>query len=225
MSNPFRSMEEQPSKEENLHHLKDLSELRYLVIDEADRMLRKGQYEELNNILEVMRRSKYDSRKEMKRSIFTDSSLAIQQSEQLFDKVIFPKELPQTFIFSATMTVHSDIKLYFKRHGSKKVTRQKNPILDSAGCLTALLRRLNFRRNPIIIDVNHSRMGVHEQINEYGSIDNVIKCDSKDSVPQLRKEASVEPISRVSGLATNVVETMAQVPEADRDALLYKILW
>ena len=206
------------AQQQQRHHLHDLSGLRYLVIDEADRMLKKGQFAELGNVLDIIRSGR----------------IAGENGNSTNRVVVPPSVLPQTFIFSATMNVHDDIKLYFKNQNKKDKVRAAK-----AGSLDALLRRLRFRRNPVIIDANtHMNAAVGTDVKggedsddaddadaglaEGHDIDTDADVDAAEK--QTNGDSGGVAGAQASGLSSNVVETMIQVPEADRDAALYYVL-
>uniref|UniRef100_A0A182USU1 RNA helicase n=1 Tax=Anopheles merus TaxID=30066 RepID=A0A182USU1_ANOME len=75
-------------KSEN-HHLSKVADIRYLVIDETDRMLEKGHFEELKELLAL-----------------------INANEDA-------KKLRRNYIFSATLTMDHEMPTHIKRHPKK----------------------------------------------------------------------------------------------------------
>uniref|UniRef100_A0A023GNZ6 ATP-dependent RNA helicase n=1 Tax=Amblyomma triste TaxID=251400 RepID=A0A023GNZ6_AMBTT len=80
-------------------HVSDVSKVRYLVIDEADRMVEKGHFEDLTRLLEVMNAPSEESAEKRRR---------------------------QNFVFSATLTmVHDMPKRMKNKHKKHKLTEKE----------------------------------------------------------------------------------------------------
>ncbi|KAL3078898.1 hypothetical protein niasHS_014680 [Heterodera schachtii] len=88
-------------------HLADFSELRFLVVDEIDRMLEQGHFEELRHIVQDIHRDKKEQK--IRKSIASD------QTADPSDGIALPPL--QTLIFSATLTFTHHIPL---RRGKKE---------------------------------------------------------------------------------------------------------
>ncbi|KAF0464168.1 P-loop containing nucleoside triphosphate hydrolase protein [Gigaspora margarita] len=113
---------------ENDEYLNALRHTRFLVLDEADRMLEAGHFKELSYILSKLSRNRHEQ----------DDKI-IQ-----YDAKDFPKR--QTFIFSATLdnNLKSDI--------NRKKTL--NGTLNSQGTIAELMNRIEFRdSNPLYMDI------------------------------------------------------------------------
>ncbi|KAI9476623.1 P-loop containing nucleoside triphosphate hydrolase protein [Zychaea mexicana] len=110
-----------------------LKHIKYLVLDEADRMLEKGRFEELTNILDILSNKKQDT---------TDWP---EESEGSKTRVVKRDlESYQTFVFTATLG--KDIRYNIK---SRKKVGKKAP-----GSMEDLLERLELiDKDPAIVDI------------------------------------------------------------------------
>lgn len=82
-------------------HVSDVSKVRYLVIDEADRMVEKGHFEDLTHLLEVMNAPSEESTEKRRR---------------------------QNFVFSATLTMVHDIPKRMKNKPKKHKLTEKEKV-------------------------------------------------------------------------------------------------
>ncbi|CAG8458870.1 16842_t:CDS:10 [Cetraspora pellucida] len=115
---------------ENEEFINTLRHIRFLVLDEADRMLEAGHFKELNYILSILSRSKQERNDDNK--IMLDAK----------------RDIParQTFIFSATLDNN------FKSNPKRK--KPLNGILNSQGTIAELMNRIEFRdSNPLYVDI------------------------------------------------------------------------
>ncbi|TFL01653.1 P-loop containing nucleoside triphosphate hydrolase protein [Pterulicium gracile] len=109
--------------------------LRFLVLDEADRMIETGHFAEMENILRLTLR-------ETKGEV-------IEQDNDDEDNTSDGNNSLQTFIFSATMS--KDLQRNVKKRSRPRMTKKKAP----ASTLDELLLRLDFRDpDPEIIDLS-----------------------------------------------------------------------
>lgn len=139
------------ASESKRSYVSDLSGLRFLVIDEADRMIEQGHFKEVDEILKMIRTAK----NQKKGFTVTDAEL-IEESEKKGKK---EDELKlQKFIFSATMTVGESFKtkLLGKKAG-------RTPKTDS---VTQLFEKIGFAPpGPKIVDVSRKEI-IAENIQE-----------------------------------------------------------
>ncbi|KAL8925302.1 MAG: hypothetical protein Q9208_003592 [Pyrenodesmia sp. 3 TL-2023] len=122
-----------------------LTQTKFLVLDEADRLLTEGHYKELEEILNALDRT-------------TDDDQPSPPANQPTDR--------QTLIFSATFAPSLQSKL--SGHQKKK----SNP--SSADSLTHLISRLNFRSTPKFIDASpltHLPSSLSEHIIECSALE------------------------------------------------------
>ncbi|EGO03781.1 hypothetical protein SERLA73DRAFT_46424 [Serpula lacrymans var. lacrymans S7.3] len=114
---------------------KQLASLRYLILDEADRMVENGHFAELDNILRLtLRLSRF----------FETQDTEVQAHAETEDAL-------QTFVFSATLSkdLQRDLKKGYRPRIGKK-GRSK-----PASTLEDLVLRLDFRdANPEVIDIS-----------------------------------------------------------------------
>ncbi|KAF8814834.1 P-loop containing nucleoside triphosphate hydrolase protein, partial [Phlegmacium glaucopus] len=127
----------------------EIKGLRFLVLDEADRMIEAGHFVEVENILRLTLRDTIDDQ------IPTDfGDLPGDQVEQGEDKKEGIKDGLQTFVFSATLSkdLQRNLKKRFRPKGNKKhYKRDAAP----ASTLDDLLLRLDFRDpTPEVIDLS-----------------------------------------------------------------------
>ncbi|KAF8527117.1 P-loop containing nucleoside triphosphate hydrolase protein [Gautieria morchelliformis] len=126
-----------------------LRSLRFLVLDEADRMVEAGHFQELESILRITSRPPPD--------MDTDEAVPQETAEAIevpsIDKELAQErnEALQTFVFSATMS--KDLQRDLKRKGvSRSHTKRRE---DASSTLDDLLMKLDFRDpEPMIIDLS-----------------------------------------------------------------------
>ncbi|BEJ10856.1 hypothetical protein CspHIS471_0102780 [Cutaneotrichosporon sp. HIS471] len=111
-------------------------QLKFLVIDEADRMIETGHFAELENIVQLTQRA--NDQVEEEDDIFKAASTALSSTQARDDM--------QTFVFSATLSKDLQANLKrFKRRGKGK----------KSSTLEDLVERLDFRdANPEVIDLS-----------------------------------------------------------------------
>ena len=131
-------------------HLVDLRHLSFLVLDEADRMVAQGHYEELTHILSQVPQSRKDvcspegqgaqSEQGDEEGIVTSVGGAagdeIQTSQQVLVGAL------RTYVFSATLTLPEQLKSKLQRGGSGSRGSRAGASLES------LMHRVSFRGKP-----------------------------------------------------------------------------
>jgi ATP-dependent RNA helicase DDX24/MAK5 len=120
---------------QNMDALVDrLKEIKFLVVDEADRLLSEGHFKEVEEILDALDRTVIEEDEDQ------DSAMSTSQSQR------------QTLVFSATFHKGLQQKLATKqRHGK----RLDSNLLNNQQSMEYLLRKLSFRdEKPTFIDVN-----------------------------------------------------------------------
>ncbi|EDO48238.1 predicted protein [Nematostella vectensis] len=126
-------------------HVSNIQLLRYLVIDEADRMVEQGHYEELSSILELIHLKKSGNME-----VDQEDAERPSNSSKTPEKARLQK-----FIFSATLTLPKS----FKKRGREK-TVSKGELLAS------LMDKIHLeRKRSKVIDVTSSR-GTVETLTE-----------------------------------------------------------
>uniref|UniRef100_D8QHD9 RNA helicase n=1 Tax=Schizophyllum commune (strain H4-8 / FGSC 9210) TaxID=578458 RepID=D8QHD9_SCHCM len=110
---------------------RSIKNLKFLVLDEADRMIEAGHFAELDNVLRLtLRANKYDERED--------------DDENIQDGL-------QTFVFSATLS--KDLQRNLKKR--KAPGKSRKPRAAPASTLDDLLMRLDFRdEEPEVIDLS-----------------------------------------------------------------------
>ncbi|KAF9010036.1 P-loop containing nucleoside triphosphate hydrolase protein [Cyathus striatus] len=129
---------------------REIKNLKFLVLDEADRMIEAGHFAELENILRLtLRESKSDQ-------IPTEFDAAADATMNLDDEDTKEgiKDGLQTFVCSATLSkdLQRNLKKRFKPNGGKKHYKKDQA---PSSTLDDLLLRLDFRDpNPEVIDLS-----------------------------------------------------------------------
>lgn len=135
--------------------IRGMSKIKFLVIDEADRLLSDGHFKEMGQIVDALDRKEYDD--------LPEDNEAEEEDET-------PRER-QTLVFSATF--HKGLQQ--KLSGKGKFMDQN--LLDKNESMEYLLQRLNFREErPKFVDVNPiSQMaeGLKEGIVECAAMEKV----------------------------------------------------
>ncbi|KAJ4407956.1 ATP-dependent RNA helicase [Didymella pomorum] len=111
--------------------LRSLKQVKFLVLDEADRLLSQGHYQELGEILKVLDKA--------------------DEEQEEDDKEPAPEVERQTLVFSATFSKGLQQKLA----GKVKFGSGTGDIMNKADSMEYLLKKLNFREEqPRYIDAN-----------------------------------------------------------------------
>ncbi|KAF7795671.1 hypothetical protein EIP86_006836 [Pleurotus ostreatoroseus] len=119
-----------------------IKHLKFLVLDEADRMIETGHFAELENILRLTLRQKDEDEIEPEPTVELVDEAGKADSASLSDGL-------QTFVFSATLS--KDLQRNLKRKSRAKSSKKSKP----ASTLDDLLLRLDFRDpNPEVIDLS-----------------------------------------------------------------------
>ncbi|KAF8268903.1 ATP-dependent RNA helicase, partial [Lactarius quietus] len=132
--------------EEASHHrddelAEDVKNLRYLVLDEADRMIEAGHFAQLDSILRLTRRQSSE--------VVTDPEFR-SEHQPAPSSDANPKPTMQTFVFSATLS--KELQRNLKKRWQPKGAGKSN---GPASTLDDLLLRLDFRDSePEIIDIS-----------------------------------------------------------------------
>ncbi|QRV91424.1 DEAD/DEAH box helicase [Ceratobasidium sp. AG-Ba] len=139
---------------------RQIRNLRFLVLDEADRMVEAGHFQELDNIVKLTAR-KQES--ETSDELADDPVFAAAEADAVESTPA--NENMQTFVFSATLSKELQVNLA-RRSGRRKVNNKKSSTLDD------LLMKLDFRDpDPKMIDLSP----------EYGKVSTLkesrVECD------------------------------------------------
>lgn len=143
-----------------------MSRVKYLVLDEADRLLSDGHYKELEEILDALDRKEDNGEAE-------EDSSDEEQDEQKKEEATAAR---QTLVFSATF--HKGLQQ--KLAGKGKF--MSSDLMNKAESMEYLLQKLKFREEkPKFIDVNpisQMAQGLKEGILECGAMEKVCSMDS-----------------------------------------------
>eukprot|EP01130_Rhizamoeba_saxonica_P016804 TRINITY_DN7839_c0_g1_i2.p1 TRINITY_DN7839_c0_g1~~TRINITY_DN7839_c0_g1_i2.p1 ORF type:complete len:686 (+),score=165.46 TRINITY_DN7839_c0_g1_i2:1-2058(+) len=123
-------------KEDQVDYLKDLSSLKYLVIDEADRMVEFGHFQHLKDILASITKS-----------VVIDYVIEDDKIPQLQEK-----RDRQAFIYSATITLTKENRQFFRK--GKKLFKPNSESLDH------ILAMVDFQNKIEIVDLTHQKKTV-----------------------------------------------------------------
>ncbi|KAI0763081.1 DEAD-domain-containing protein [Trametes elegans] len=119
-----------------------IENLRFLVLDEADRMIETGHFAELDNILRLTLRKSDDE------IIEPENAIGADDGPEDSEDGVRAGEL-QTFVFSATLS--KDLQKNLKRRSHGRRRRNEKP----ASTLDDLLLRLDFRDpEPKVVDIS-----------------------------------------------------------------------
>ncbi|KAG9028583.1 ATP-dependent RNA helicase [Tulasnella sp. JGI-2019a] len=141
-----------------------IRQIRFLVLDEADRMIESGHFAELEKIIKLTFRTPVDE-VEATENV---SSLGFLPSE--LGNSHKPNESLQTLIFSATLS--KDLQKNLKKKGDGKKKKKQRKVTST---LDDLLMRLDFRdEDPEVIDLS-PQGGVVESLQE-----SKVECLVKD---------------------------------------------
>ncbi|CAO3586996.1 unnamed protein product [Absidia cylindrospora] len=120
----------------NQTYMDMLKDIKFLVLDEADRMLEKGHFEELSNLLRELS-TKLQNTSEWPEEIDGGEKKIIERDVGVH----------QTFIFTATM----DKDIIFNVKSKKAPAKSKGTLAD-------LVRRIEFAdKNPVLVDVTSEK--------------------------------------------------------------------
>ncbi|GAA5941103.1 ATP-dependent RNA helicase [Sporobolomyces koalae] len=123
--------------------VREIKGMKFLVIDEADRMIENGHFAELDNIVRLTKRKGVENE-----ASFVDDFAGARVNTDLIPS----REDMRTFVFSATMS--KELQRNVKRKPGWKRWVPKGVDEDSMSSLDDLLDKLDFRDpNPEIIDL------------------------------------------------------------------------
>ena len=134
---------------------KSLRSIKFLVVDEADRLLSEGHFKEVEEILRVLDRG--------------DKTVEDEPEDNI--KTLYGKQQRQTLVFSATF--HRDLQQKLAGKG-KSIG---GDLMDKRESMEYLLKKLNFREEkPQFIDVNPiSQMALNLK-------EGIVECAGTDKV-------------------------------------------
>lgn len=156
-------------------HLVELHSLSFFVLDEADRMIESGHFQELQSIIDML---PVKSNQTEGQSRTVDNCVTVSNIQ---------RKKRQTFVFSATIALSADFRKKLKR-GSLKP--KLNEGLNS---IETLSERAGIRENAAIVDLTNASILAHKLEESF------IECREED------KDAYLYYISSVHGQGRTIV--------------------
>lgn len=139
-------------------HLAELHSLSFFVLDEADRMIENGHFQELQSIIDMLPGSIGANEKHS------------QDVENCTTISNFQRKKRQTFVFSATIALSRDFRKKLKR-GTLKL---KQPAADGMSSLEALSERAGMKPDAAIFDLTS------ESIMTSNLVECFLECSEED---------------------------------------------
>ncbi|BDA45127.1 DEAD-box ATP-dependent RNA helicase 13 [Coccomyxa sp. Obi] len=133
-------------------HLADLTGLSFLVLDEADRMVQQGHFQELANILEYLESQRAGGNESYEDAPTADrdaDDMTEDADEEAGGKASAQRRagLLQTFVFSATLTLPQELRKRLRRGGGA----------SGSATLETLMDKMPFRPKPKVVDLTSDR--------------------------------------------------------------------
>ncbi|KAJ9476914.1 ATP-dependent RNA helicase MAK5 [Pseudozyma hubeiensis] len=152
-----------------------IKQTRFLVLDEADRMVEVGHFAEMEHILNLVNRSEARRPSEGKDGQQQGSGSEEDDEAEIETHGVKPSSSMQTFIFSATLSKALQVNLK-RRKKLKQFTKKRHlKRQDNATTLDELMDRVDFRDvSPAVIDLTPGQ-GLPE-----GLMETKIECVGKD---------------------------------------------
>ncbi|KAJ1030409.1 hypothetical protein NDA16_001318 [Ustilago loliicola] len=151
-----------------------IKQTRFLVLDEADRMVEVGHFAEMEHILNLVNRSEARRPAEGKDGQQHTSSDSDSDSE-IESHGVKPNSAMQTFIFSATLSKALQVNLQKRRKLKQFTKKRHSKRKENATTLDELMDRIDFRdASPAVIDLTPGQ-GLPE-----GLMETKIECVGKD---------------------------------------------
>ncbi|CAO3565128.1 unnamed protein product [Mortierella alpina] len=137
-----------------------LTNARYLVLDEADRMLESGHFQELTNILKLLERKREktsDWEQHLKEKSEGEATAAAAGEKETIKATSIARTdyefNRQTFIFTATMSKELSLNL------TKKKNHAKSAVQNNEGSMEDLMERIEFHdESPVFINVSSDKI-------------------------------------------------------------------
>ncbi|XP_076897165.1 DEAD-box ATP-dependent RNA helicase 13-like [Bidens hawaiensis] len=158
-------------------HLVELHSLSFFVLDEADRMIDNGHFQELQSIVDMLPMVREGH---------------AEDSENCVTDLGFQRKKRQTFVFSATIALSSDFRKKLKR-GSVKAKQD-----DELNSIEALSERAGMRSNAAIIDLTNASIMANNLEESF------IECKEEDKDAYLYYILSVHGQGRTIVFCTSI---------------------
>eukprot|EP01133_Synstelium_polycarpum_P013841 gene13841-16320_t len=142
--------------QEGNEHLIDLSHLLCFGVDEADRMVEKGHFQELTSILNLLPKYKRNTTNEEESKENVIEADDSDNETDLNTKSTSHKR--QTFVFSATLVGIPDITKLDNKKTAGLTKKKKGAAKTPTTPLEDLIERVKFHRKHRLVDCTHSKM-------------------------------------------------------------------
>ncbi|SNX81554.1 related to MAK5 - ATP-dependent RNA helicase [Melanopsichium pennsylvanicum] len=151
-----------------------IKQTRFLVLDEADRMVEVGHFAEMEHILNLVNRS--EAKRPSEGQDGQQNGGSDDESESCVEAHgVKPSSNMQTFIFSATLSKALQVNLKRRRKLKQFIKKRHSKRKENATTLDELMDRVDFRDDsPAVIDLS-SGQGLPE-----GLLETKIECVGKD---------------------------------------------
>ena len=206
-------------------HMTQLHRLRFLVLDEADRMLDKGHYAELDRIVLQITRSRADQQVDDADVEDADDIVMAENSRichgQKHSLAKFKNSQSgglrerQTLLFSATMMLGAESRRTSKLNHKKSQRNQKKE-KSTSNKLRELMGRLGCRGNPAIIDLSQKTTQQGDLVDGAGTSTSSSSSSATTS-SGAPKKFSTTTTSLPEGLELNRIECTQE----DKDLYVY----
>jgi len=204
-------------------HLKKLHLVQFFVLDEADRMVQKGHYQELDHIIQkVINPSKNNANKDT----FDDDDDDVDDMQTLHKK---RKELlrltkRQTFLFSATLSIGSlGRQATTKKTMHMKFKKKKRRLIqlnDSQNELEKLMERVGLRNKPFIVDLT-GKQNVNQLQQQNKKNEEKMKTKGKQQQQKEQNSTVVENKRKEISLPAKLELRRIECVVEDKDVYLY----
>ncbi|KAM0844319.1 hypothetical protein ACQ4PT_057135 [Festuca glaucescens] len=158
-------------------HLVELHSLSFFVLDEADRMIERGHFKEVQSIIEMLPLSNSSEEPTVKATSSCETVLNLQVKKR------------QTFVFSATLALSANFRKKLKRG----LSTSKASMADDLSSIEALSKQAGMKPNAEIIDLTNASI-LPEKLEE-----SFIECSDDD------KDANLYYILSVHGQGRTII--------------------
>ncbi|TKY90475.1 hypothetical protein EX895_000473 [Sporisorium graminicola] len=152
-----------------------IKQTRFLVLDEADRMVEVGHFAEMEHILNLVNRSEAKRPSEGKDGQQQHAGSDADEESEVETHGVKPNSQMQTFVFSATLSKALQINLKRRRKNKQFTKKRHSKRKENATTLDELMDRVDFRdESPAVIDLTPGQ-GLPQ-----GLMETKIECVGKD---------------------------------------------
>lgn len=158
-------------------HLVELHSLSFFVLDEADRMIERGHFKEVQSIIEMLPLSNSSDEQTVKATSSCETVANLQIKKR------------QTFVFSATLALSANFRKKLKRG----LSTSKASTADDLSSIEALSKQAGMKPNAEIVDLTNASI-LPEKLEE-----SFIECSDDD------KDANLYYILSVHGQGRTII--------------------